>query len=609
MRRTLPILLFTLLYLIAGIGNADTGTESDFPGSRAAEGGFDRAAGLQTEDEFLPVEEAYVLNTEFEKRNDSRQLRLNWQIADGYYLYRKGFSFALSAGDETLAIQPAIPDGKEKQDEYFGLVQVYYHGVDITLPDIPAREALTLTVTSQGCADEGLCYPPRTQYFQLNGRQMTAREVDTPPAAARAPTTPGTPPPGPPASDSSASLPYMLLFAVLGGIILNLMPCVFPVLSLKVLGFANDKGHSPPLHGLSYSVGVIVSFVAVAALLVSLKAAGAAVGWGFHLQSPWFVAVLCYLFFAMGLSLSGFVDFGSQWMNIGGQLTARTGYGGSFFTGVLATVVASPCTAPFMGTALGFAVTQPTAVALLVFAALGVGMALPVLILSCSPRLLRHIPRPGPWMDTLKQVLAFPLYLTAIWLAWVVGNQTGVNGMAALLVGCLLIVLALWLWRGRTLRRSIGAIATAAALALLGSSWLQPTPTDTARAPAGQLWQAYSPERLRELRDRGEPVFVNITADWCITCLTNEKVTLSTAAVKQSLKQGGFTYLKGDWTNYDPRITELLSRYDRSGIPLYLVYPAGDAARARVLPQILTVKTVVAALDQAAEPDTIASHP
>lgn len=596
MRTILPFLLcFNLLCA------AIPGLAQDMLSNPAGGGGFDDFATSSSEDEFLPVEEAYQLHSEFEARDGGQQLRLNWDIAEGYYLYRHGFRFTLTAGGKTLAVNAQIPDGKEKQDDYFGTVQVYYHGVDIYLADLPAGP-LALAVTSQGCADAGLCYPPHTEYFQLDSTSLSV--LPGKPEAA-----PSTPPAAPaePAPAAKQSLPLMMLLAMLGGIILNLMPCVFPVLSLKVLGFANDKGHSPVVHGLTYSAGVVFSFVAVAAILVSLQAAGQAVGWGFHLQSPWFVAALCYLFFVMGLGLSGFIELGSGWMNIGGNLAARSGYGGSFFTGILATVVASPCTAPFMGTALGFAVTQPTAVALLVFAALGVGMALPVLVLSCSPALLKHIPKPGPWMDSLKQILAFPLYATAIWLAWVVGNQTGVNGMALVLLGCLLLVIAIWYWRGKALMRAVSIASGLLALSVLGSSLLQPT----ARQAVGgeRSWQPYSALTLQQLRDAGKPVFVNVTADWCITCLTNEKVTLSTERVQRALQDNGFTYLKGDWTNYDSEITALLSEYGRTGIPLYLVYGQGGSDKATVLPQLLTVDTVVNALTEAGQPSGLASAP
>ncbi len=524
-------------------------------------------------DEFLPVEDAYQLSVEFEAAD---QLRLNWQIADGYYLYRHGFKLELTHNGQSIALAPEIPSGLSHDDEYFGRVEVYYRQADIYLASLPPGENLSLSVTSQGCADAGLCYPPQTLFFSLNSQTQTVSSLSQAPEPVTA------------AQAEDRSLVYMLILAMLGGMILNLMPCVFPVLSLKVLSFARDKDHDHKLHGWVYSAGVVASFVFIAAILMSLKAAGEAIGWGFHLQSPWFVASLAYLFFIMGLGLSGLVEMGSNWMNFGGRLSDQSGYSGSFFTGVLATVVASPCTAPFMGTALGFAVTQPTIIALAVFAALGFGMALPLLILSYSPALLNKIPRPGAWMETLKQLLAFPLYATAAWLCWVAGKQVGVNAMGLILLGCILLAMAMWLWNSNLFRRSLSALCAAAAISFLSSSFLQ-----TSAEPVATNWQHYSPDTLASLRQEGKPVFVNITADWCITCLANEKLTLNTAPVKKALLEGNIVYLKGDWTNYDPQITALLTEFNRTGIPLYLFYPANNSGETVLLPQILTTDVLL----------------
>lgn len=562
------------------------------------------------EPEFLPVEQAYQLipgfipNTEDEKTGSG--LQLNWQITEGYYLYRHGFAATLTYNNQQSTVQLAIPDGIKKQDEYFGEVEVYYHHANLTLAQLPGNKPFVVSLTSQGCADAGLCYPPYTEHFEVDPNKQLIRAVDAP-TANTAKTSSSNIAAMPVGSTNNRSgnhsnnnsLIYMLVLAMLGGAILNLMPCVFPVLSLKVLAFANDKDHSQAMHGAVYSAGVVTSFIAVAAILVSLQAAGEAIGWGFHLQSPWFVAALTYLFFVMGLSLSGFIELGGGLMNSGAKLADKSGYSGSFFTGVLATVVASPCTAPFMGTALGFAVTQPKAIALLVFAALGLGMALPVWVLSCSPKLLAKIPKPGAWMDRLKQVLAFPLYATAIWLAWVVGKQTGVNGMAALLLGCLLLALALWLWQGKVMMRTAAAVCAALAITLLSSSLME---SRSVNSDTNANWQAYRPEVLAELRQQGKPVFLNITADWCITCLANERVTLSTTAVKQAMTDANMTYLKGDWTNHDPQITALLEHFGRNGIPLYVVYPDSSDGQPTILPQILTVQTVVDAIAAASDP-------
>ena len=536
-------------------------------------------------DEFLAVEDAYQLTVEFE---NNQQLRLNWQIADAYYLYRHGFKTELVHNGNSVSLTPDISKGLEHEDEYFGQVEVYYLQADIFLADIPASQDLALSVTSQGCADAGLCYPPHTEHFQLDSLNMTVKALAQAPVKNAPQPATGT---GTGTGNELSSLPYMLVLALLGGIILNLMPCVFPVLSLKALAFARDTEHDHKLQGLVYTAGVVSSFVFIAAVLMSLKAAGEAVGWGFHLQSPWFVAALAYLFFVMGLGLSGLIEMGNSWMNVGGELSNKPGYTGNFFTGVLATVVASPCTAPFMGTALGFAVTQSTLVGLTVFAALGIGMALPLLLLSCMPKLLRLIPKPGPWMETLKQILAFPLYGTAVWLCWIVGKQAGVNAMGLVLLGCTLLALALWLWNNHLWRRCISGVCAAIAFSILTSTFLQANSAEPAKN-----WQPYSPSALAELRQQGKPVFINITADWCITCLANERLTLDTELVKQTLVDQGIVYLKGDWTNHDPLITDLLAQYQRTGIPLYLFFPAGSNSDAQLLPQILTSESLLAVL-------------
>lgn len=400
----------------------------------------------------------------------------------------------------------------------------------------------------------------------------------------------------------------VFLFAMLGGLILNLMPCVFPVLSLKVLSLANAHGaaaREQRLHGIAYTAGVMLSFLSLAAVLLTLQASGAAIGWGFQLQQPWIVALLVFVFFVMGLSMSGVVEFGTSLMGIGGDLQEREGLKGSFFTGVLASVVASPCTAPFMGAALGFAFTQSMPVALTVFLALGFGMALPFLALSFVPALGRFLPRPGAWMQTFRQVLAFPLYATAVWLLWVLGNQAGSNGMALVLAACVALAFACWAWQQRHHSRGYLRHAKTAlvllAVGLAGSVLFSPllqsrAAVQTAEADAN--YEPYSAARLAELRAQGKPVFVNMTAAWCITCLVNEKVALSADGVVAALADKGVTYLKGDWTNNDPAITEVLRQYETSGVPLYLMFPADAGKSAEVLPQILTESIVLDALER-----------
>ena len=326
-------------------------------------------------------------------------------------------------------------------------------------------------------------------------------------------------------------------------------------------------------------------------MLLSLQQAGTAVGWGFQLQSPRFVAILAYLFFAMGLALSGVFELGAGMMGFGGQLADRGGYSGSFFTGVLATVVASPCTAPFMGTALGFAVTQPAPVALAIFAALGSGMAAPMLLLSHSQALRSRMPKPGPWMETFKQVLAFPLYATAIWLLWVSGRQTSVSSMALLLCGMLALAFGLWLWRYRPWGRVFGAASILAALLIIPSPVLQP-----GQATAATNTNGWSDQQLQSLLAAGTPVFVNVTADWCITCIVNERGSLGSDAVKQAMADRGMEYMVVDWTNYDAQIAEFLARFGRNGVPLYLVYSGRPNEAPQVLPQLLTAGIVLDAI-------------
>ncbi|WP_187193656.1 MULTISPECIES: protein-disulfide reductase DsbD domain-containing protein [unclassified Methylobacterium] len=391
--------------------------------------------------------------------------------------------------------------------------------------------------------------------------------------------------------------------AFLGGLILNLMPCVFPVLSIKVLGLVRHAGESAArvrLHGLAYTAGVMASFLGLAGLLLALKGGGAAIGWGFQLQSPAVVAGLAYLLLAMGLSLSGVVHVGGRLTAIGDGLARRSGLSGSFFTGVLATLVATPCTAPFMGSAVGFALTQSAGVALAVFASMGLGLALPFLALTLWPPALRALPRPGAWMETLKQVLAFPVYATVAWLIWVLAQQVGPQGLLVGLIGLVLVGFAAWAWEhGRAAASRVGpgvqgvALLTVVAVGALTLTLDRDRAVPVARAAAEGV-EPFTQARLDALVNARRPVFVNMTAAWCITCAVNETTSLSTKAVRAAMNDRGVTYLKGDWTNQNPEITRLLEAHGRSGVPLYLLYTG--TGEAKVLPQILTEGTVLAAL-------------
>lgn len=399
-----------------------------------------------------------------------------------------------------------------------------------------------------------------------------------------------------------------IFWALLGGVVLNLMPCVFPVLSMKslaLIGHASHETRQVRLHGWSYTAGILSSFSVLAGILIALKAGGAQIGWGFQFQSPWFVLLMAYLMFAVGLNLSGVFSIGGSIVGVGSGLAQRGGYSGSFFTGVLATVVATPCTAPFMGAAIGFALTQPPLVLLTVFLSLGLGLALPYLVLSYWPALQRMLPKPGVWMDHLKQGLAFPMYGASAWLVWVLAQQAGVNAVALALAGMVAIGFACWLFNINQSTAGVIRIANAIAALLLvtvfygsymGLDTLSATQTTPAEVGSeSRNWQAFDREKLQALRAAGKPVFVNFTAAWCISCLVNERVALNQPEVKQALNARGITYLKGDWTNRDAQITAFLAEFGRSGVPLYLYYPPGKAKDPSILPQILTPQIVTQA--------------
>ena len=401
-----------------------------------------------------------------------------------------------------------------------------------------------------------------------------------------------------------------LLLAFVGGIVLNAMPCVFPILSLKLLSVAQHAhGHRSERanHGLAYTAGVLASFAALGIALLALRAGGQAVGWGFQLQSPVFVAVLAYLLFAMGLSLSGVAGFGGALGGVGGQLAARSGLVGTFFTGILATIVATPCTAPFMGAALGFALIAPAALAIGIFLALGLGLAAPYLAASLTYRWQRLLPKPGRWMEFVKQLLAFPLYGTVAWLLWVLIQEVGPGDALGALFGLVLVAFAVWVygqtrfaaplgwWLGTGLAAAGGAAAMFLAASLTGAVPAGAVPAKSAALRDGLQYEPFTPQRLAALETAGKPVFVNLTASWCVTCLINERVALDSGAVRQAFAERGIVPLKGDWTSQNPEITQFLQQFGRSGVPLYLLY-SGRGGEPVMLPQILTAASVLDAI-------------
>lgn len=562
------LVLFIILTIISGVIQASIFADSKI------------FAPKQTE--LLPVDEAYVMNSSI----DGDNLLIQWEITEGYYLYKGKFKFSY---DEAIFGNPIFENpGISKIDPIFGDVTVFYNQLSIRLPllDKSVTESL-VRVTYQGCAEAGLCYPPQTKnaLFLKNSAPEDHQSFSL--------------------TNSSNSLGFMtgLLFAFLGGLILNLMPCVFPILSLKALKFSSagvKSARKIKEEALFYTLGVVVLFVGFAIALITLRSAGEIIGWGFQLQTPWFVGLLAYLLLILGLALLGVIQVGTGLMGVGEQFVQKGQRRGAFFTGVLAVLVASPCTAPFMGPALGYALTQPTLSAISVFIALGLGMASPFLILAFIPVTRTWMPKPGSWMENLKQFLAFPMFLSAIWLVWVFGRQTSQTAMAALLVGMLTLVFGIWVYKktrglnsykGKILNTINSVFCVVIALAAL----IVFTPDYENEQISTKDVDIFSKEKLKKAIDEYDIVLVNITADWCITCLVNEQTVLSKEPVLSLLKTGKVHYIKGDLTNPNTEITNYLESFGRHGVPLYVVYRKNEEPD--LLPQILTADLVMNSLN------------
>jgi thiol:disulfide interchange protein len=394
-----------------------------------------------------------------------------------------------------------------------------------------------------------------------------------------------------------------LLFAFLGGLVLNLMPCVFPVLCLKVLSFAQLGGaerRKSVHHAGAYTVGILVSFWALAGTLIALRAGGQALGWGFQLQSPSFLAALTFLLLGLSLNLFGVFEVGGSMMGVGQKYATQEGWAGAFFSGVLATVVATPCTAPFMGTAMGYALGQPALIALAVFTFLGLGLAAPYVLFSAFPQLTQRLPRPGNWMVIFKQLMAFPLLATAWWMVSVLALQSSLETVFHLLLALIVFSMGLWIFGLNIKSRAFRLIASL--ILVVGSIFwtlrnIQNAPTAAQALQAKDGWQPFTEETLTQARKSGHPVFIDFTAAWCITCQVNERVALETEAVQDRFAQKKVVLLRADWTNQDPIIAKRLESYGRNGVPLYVLYPAGENSQPKILPQLLTPDIVLTALD------------
>ena len=539
----------------------------------------------------LPAEQAFHFDAIAQYPH---HLLIRWTMAKGYYLYRDKTTLTVKNAPN-VALTPAWPAGEMHTDANFGNTTVYFG--DITVPvsvngDLSGLKTLDIAASFQGCQDGGVCYPVMTRDASVglgSAAQTTGQAAENP--------APEMPPAS--AGGASASLLYQLLLAVLGGLVLNLMPCVLPVLSIKAVGIleSGDNLARRRTHALMYTAGVLISFVALGLVIIALKTA-----WGAHLQNPLVVAALSLVMLAVALSMSGVVQFGASLGNTGSSLANRSGPIGDFFTGVLAVVVASPCTAPFMGTALAYALVAPTLNAMAVFFALGLGLALPFLAIGFIPALSRWLPRPGRWMETLKEILAFPMYLTAAWLAWVLAHQRGADAVGLLMVAAVLLAMTLW-WFERSRGRGLFSRAWVVVLALFTLAPLYYLSTLPATAHAAETSSgvvAYSPEKLDALRKAGTPVFVDMTADWCVTCKANEHTVLDGDAFQALLKRTGTVYMKGDWTDVNPTISAFLEQYHSPGVPLYVVFPK-NGGPGQALPTVLTESLVEDAVNEAAK--------
>lgn len=608
----------------------------------------------------LPPEQAFTSEA---IALDGNTLLLRLTPARGYYLYRDKLSAQLDAGVGLSArLPPAarLPQATPYRDEHFGNVAVYFDQVEIRLPvarTSPRAASGTLTVGLQGCQDNGICYPPMTRTLAValpvgtigGGAEDggAATPAGTPPAAMSAsastpavadssaaagnvgvdpeqvPASTGTPAPEvfatsetPPQAMPERTAPpqrkvpglaLALLLALAGGLVLNLMPCVLPVLSLKALAVAQSGENTAKArrHALAYTAGVLLSMLALGALALALRRAGLALGWGFQLQQPLVLALLALVMFGLGLNLSGLWQANVALGGRGAALLGRSGTAGDFFTGVLAVVLATPCTAPYMGAALAYAFIGPTAGALLVFLALGLGLALPFLLIGFIPALAQRLPKPGAWMETLKQFLAFPLYATAAWLVWVLARLRGADAVGLWLVAAIGLALAAWAW---TRARSGGTRAwqPVSVLVLLALGWPlarlhalpRPQPVMAVVQNGDLATVAWSPQALADLRAQGRPIFVNVTADWCVTCKANERTVFSGAQFRIALREADAAYMVGDYTDVDPALTAYLQAHRAVGVPLYVVYPRGGG-EGEILPTLLTPGTVTAALGRA----------
>jgi thiol:disulfide interchange protein DsbD len=394
-----------------------------------------------------------------------------------------------------------------------------------------------------------------------------------------------------------------MLLAMLGGLLLNLMPCVFPVLSLKLASLARMSGDSPKKmlqHGLCYTAGIATTMALLTTIVLGLRAAGEQVGWGFQFQNPWFIVFLACVVTVFAANLLGAFELSTPQLHDATNKLPDHPLWHSFAEGLLCVLLATPCSAPFMGTAVGFALSADALTILLIFQALGLGLASPFLILTAAPAWRRLLPKPGPWFDTLRQALAFSMLATACWLLWIFGQTQGVDGMTRLLITLVILAAASWLWglsQLATPKKKIALISTALIISSTSLLFIldvqrEPSAQDiaatTTHTSGGITWQPFSPEAVQTALDAGHPVFLDFTADWCITCKVNERGPLSSQAVIDAFAQANVVTLKADWTRRDEQIRAILASFGRGGVPMYLMYSPKRPEQPQLLPELLT---------------------
>ncbi|MEL6686471.1 MAG: thioredoxin family protein [Pseudomonadota bacterium] len=507
---------------------------------------------------------------------------------------------AMQANEGALSIQFAdLPEGDFSEAYFFPYDNTILTHSDPQVVTVGTDGIQIDTTASFGWGEGFAESQSGVLAFDLNG-ERTGRIVSVVPNVA--PLNIGATGSGAPiGTAASIGIVGAILGAFVGGLILNLMPCVFPVISLKALSLAkcaHEERSIARKQAWAYALGVFATFALLVVILLVVKATGAALGWGFQLQNSVVVGLLALLLFAVGLNLIGAYEIaGGSYQGVGSNLAGQGGLTGSFFTGTLAVLVATPCTAPFMAGAIGYALAQPALTTFIVFMALAAGFAAPFVLLAYAPSLLMKLPKPGPWMVRLREVLAFPMFAAALWLVWVVGNQAGVDGIALVLIAMLFFALAVWLFQRSGFWRVVALASIVIAIALPFGSRTAPTVASVDLAT-----QAWSPERVAELQAEGQAVFVDFTADWCVTCKVNERLVLKTNAVQQAFAETNTAFLIGDWTNKNDLIARELESYGRAGVPLYLYFPApsnhrfDNSVRGEVLPQILTPDLVISTL-------------